>query len=376
MHLKLEKLQKIVKKAIKDEKRGDLLKEEITRVVGPVVVTTVDLRLMAETANKRLDVLEKSGQQINPAKTSVLLKFIDSSEPEVRRLVARLLPESFVKRLMFDANRSVRLAVAERLPSRFVSEMVKKWPTDDQLSSIFKQKKLYEQGLPSPKLSDEEFDVNGEEPLGDTARYDEHPGMTDTWYDTLARKLVSQCGSTIESNWEEKLVDTYVNGHKSQGYEIDSQKLLDAVYDHLSSRDKKSLEENTLQKIVANLREEETLNMNVMPVISEAIDVVDSLVKSRISPAEYIQKFENVFSVTKAAVPNVGRTQGINENFARVIIPSRAVLPVGSFRSIDEKAIDLYVDSWNRQRQLRNQPYRLSWSPNGTNKVSFHLGLS
>jgi hypothetical protein len=376
MHLKLEKLQKIVKNAIKDEKRGDLLKEEITRVVGPVVVTTVDLRLMAETANKHLDVLMKSGKRINPAKTSILLKFIDSSESEVRRLVARLLPESFVKRMMFDTSRSVRLAVAERLTSGLVFEMVKKWPSDDQLASTYRQKKLYEQGLPSPKLNDEEFDINGEEPLGDTAMYDDHPGMTDAWYDSLARKLVNQCGSTIESNWEEKLVDAYVNGHKSQGYEIDSQKLLDAVYDHLSSRDKKSLEENTLQKIVANLREEELMNTDVMPVINESIDVVDSLVKSNVSPAEYIQKFESVFSVTKTAVPNIGRKQGINENFARVIVPSNAMLPVSSFRSVDEKAIDLYVGSWNRQRQLRNQPYRLSWSPNGKNKISFHLGLS
>lgn len=376
MHLKLEKLQTIVKKAIKDEKRGGLLKEEITRVIGPVVVTTADLKLMAETANKHLDVLEKSGKRISPAKTSILLKFIDSSEPEVRRLIARLLPENFAKRLMFDANRSVRLAVAERLTSGLISEMVKKWPNDDQLVSAYKQKKLDEQGLPSPKLHDEEFDVNGEEPLGDTARYEDHPGLTDAWYDSLARKLVSQCGSTIESNWEEKLVDNYVNGHKSFGYEIDSQKLLDAVYDHLSSRDKKSLQENTLQKIVANLREEDVLSMDVMPIITESIDMVDTLVKSKLSPAEYIQEFENVFSVIKSAVPNVGKKQGINENFARVIIPSKAVLPVGSFRSIDEKAIDLYVDSWNRQRQLRNQPYRLSWSPNGTNKVSFHLGLS
>jgi hypothetical protein len=376
MHLKLEKLQKIVKNAIKDEKRGDLLKEEITRVVGPVVVTTVDLRLMAETANKHLDVLMKSGKRINPAKTSVLLKFIDSSEPEVRRLVARLLPESFVKRMMFDTSRSVRLAVAERLTSGLVFEMVKKWPNDDQLTSTYKQKKLHEQGLPSPKLNDEEFDINGEEPLGDTAMYDDHPGMTDVWYDSLARKLVNQCGSTIESNWEEKLVDTYVNGHKSQGYEIDSQKLLDAVYDHLSSRDKKSLEENTLQKIVASLREEELMNMDVMPIINESIDTVDSLIKSNVSPAEYIQKFESVFSVAKTAVPNIGKKQGINENFARVIVPSNAMLPVGSFRSIDEKAIDLYVGNWNRQRQLRNQPYRLSWSPNGKNKISFHLGLS
>lgn len=376
MHLKLEELQKLVTKVVKEEKRYDSLKEEVSRVVGPVVVTTHDLKLMAETANNHLDVLVRSGKQITPARTSVLLKFIDSGEPEVRRLIARLLPESFVRKMRFDANHAVRWAVAERLPAKIIAEMVKQFPSDDQLRTIYKSKKLYEAGLPSPKLADEEFDINGEKPLGDTAHYDDHPGMTDVWYDSLAREIVTKYGHTIETNWEEKAVDNYANGMKSQGVELDSEKLLDAIYDYLAKREENTLKEGTLRRIAASLRDEDTLDAPFMPVIGEGKDVVNSLLRSQVSPAEYIQQFESTFSVTKASVNNIGRKQGINENFARVIVPVEAILPAGTLRPNDEKALDTYTKSWNRQRQLRNQPYRLSWTPGTRGKVSFQLGLT
>ena len=376
MHLKLEELQKLVTKVVKEEKRYDSLKEEISRVVGPVVVTTHDLKLMAETANNRLDVLARSGQQIKPVKTSVLLRFIDSHEPEVRRLIARLLPESFVRKMKFDKNYAVRWAVAERLSSKLVAEMIRKFPNDDQLRTIYKTKKLNEAGLPSPKLADEEFDINGEKPLGDTARYEDHPGMTDVWYDSLARDIVNKHGRTIEASWEEKAVDTYANGLASQGVEIDSKKLLDAVYEFLAKRDENSLEENTLRKIVATLREEVVLETPYMPIVRENVDTVSDLLKSHVSPVEYIQKFETTFSVVKSAVDNVGKKQGINENFARVVVPAEATLPMGSLRPSDEKALDTYTKNWNRLRQLRNQPYRLSWTPDTEGKVSFCLRLS
>ena len=375
MKLRLDKLQKIVKNVVNEEKRYDLLKEEITRALGPVVVTTHGPRLMAETANDRLDVMLRCNNQIGPTKTSVLVKFINSDEPQVRRLVARLLPESFLRKMMFDSDQSVRWSVAERLPSNMIAEMVKRWPSDDHLRTVYRSKKLFEAGLPSPKLSDEEFDINGEKPLGDTARYDEHPGMTDLVYDSLARDFVKQYGRTLETHWEETAARTYANGMKSQGVEVDTQKLIDAIYELLSKRDEKSLEENVFKSLAATLREADTMEAPYMPVIEERIDKVDALINSRASSSEYIHDFENLFKVSKSSVHNIGKGQGINENFSRVIVPSEATLPTRNLRPTDERALDMYVRNWNRQRQLRNQPYKLSWSPGGRDKVTFQLGL-
>ena len=374
MRLKLEELQKVVKKVVNDEKRVDALKEELTRCIGPTVVTTHGLKLMAETANNQLDVILHKGRQPKQPRTSVLLRFIDSDVPEVRRLVARLLPENFVRKMIGDSDFGVRLALAERLPADDVKKLLNR-PGSDQIRVIYNRKRLQEAGLPNPKIDGEEFDINGGGPLGDTSLSDKHPGLTDQWYDTQARNLIKNFGGNLEGHWEENAVKTYCNGMKSQGIEIDHEKLLDAVFDHLANRDEKVVEEGSLKSIIKKLRLEEAMNTEVMPVISESIDPVAELNSSGRSPSEFASKFEEIYGVIKGPVANPGINLGINENFSRIIVPIDARVPGRSMSPADEKAIDSYVKIWNRQREIRKQPYRISWHPTQGNRVSFQLGV-
>lgn len=380
MQLKLEELQKVVKRVVNAEKSNELLMSEISKAIGPKVLTTHGVKLMAESANDQLDIIEKLGKKPNQVKTSVLLKHMTSNESEVRKLVARLLPENHVKNMMIDSDPSVRAAVAERLPRVFVREMMKKNPQDDHLRSIYNAKSLNEAGLPSPKEVEPHLDLYGEFPVGDAYDDTEHPGFTDTWYNSLAHKIINgptAYGNNIEGNWEEKTVQNICNSYLSQGIEIDHDKLLKCVYDHMDMRDEASLknESASLKSIVQRLRLEEAYNPVMLQVEVEETDPVADLLEGRHSMQSFMNEFEKLFQVEKGSVKNPGKKQGINESFSRIVSPSHAFLPAGNLRAVDEQALDMYVKHWNNKRNLLNQPYRLSWLPGANNKVNFQLGL-
>lgn len=373
MGLKLNELQKVVRNVVKKERNIDTLRGEIVRTLGPTILVSRGLERMAESANERLDILEatdKPYQQIRPA---LLLKFIDSDSPEVRKLVARLLPESFLKVFMKDSDPSVRAITARRLPLNLVSEMVRRFPKDDTLRDIAKMKRLVEAGLPDPEIEDEEFDMYGEEPIGDVFGDIDYPDLTDAWYDTTALKIINMYGRNIEEQWEEATVHQYVDSMASMGVEVDREKLFDAVYDLLQTRADVVLEENSLSSIAKRLRLEDT---NVMPIISESVDPVQQLLSFKTSPSEYIKKFEEVFSVKYTMSMNPASIV-MSEGPAKIRHPASAVLLDNSIRSIDERAVDVYVDAWNSKNSVKGETYyRLSWSPDIVGGlVNFHLEL-
>lgn len=374
MGLKLKELQKVVKSVIKEEKNSQLLSAEVVRVLGPTILTSRGLEKMAESANERIDVLEATNRNYGQIRPSLLLKFIDSDSAEVRKLVARLLPESFLKMMMTDRDPSVRAMVAQRLPSSLVKEMRRRFPTDDTLRTIESFKKLTEAGLPDPEVSDEEFDMYGEMPLSDATDDIEHPGLTDTWYNTLALKIVNMYGRNIEEQWEEDTVHRYVDSMKSMGVDVDRDKLMTAVYDLLEQRDEKILGESSLKAIAQRLRNEE---MVVMPVITESVDPVEALMSSGYSNNQYIEKFEELFSV-QSKVAQTSRFLGLVESSEKVVHPSSATLPGRYVREADERALDTYVKVWNAREQItKDVPYKLSWSSDAEtiNMVNFHLEL-
>jgi len=369
MQLKLEELHKVVKKVVKEEKAVDSFRNEISRALGPTVLVSHGLQLMAESANDRLDFLKHAGQSHGIVKTSTLLRFVGSESPEVRKLVARLLPENFLKSMMRDKDYGVRGAVAERLPHRLVAEMTERFPNDDQLKTIERSKRLTEAGLPDPESQEDIFDMYGEFPLGTTDV--DAPGLNDQWYKTLAHKIVSLYGGNIEGQWEELSVKRYCDSLRSFKDEIDQQKLLDNVYEILDAKDDAALEES-FKGLAQRLREEDEANINVMPVISEAVDPVETLLESGLSSSEYVKLFEELFEVQKGSVSNPGRKQGILESVARIVCPVSAKTPRQSIRSLDERAIDTYVKCWNTQRDIKNQPFKMSWSPD-VDGVNFHV---
>jgi hypothetical protein len=184
-------------------------------------------------------------------------------------------------------------------------------------------------------------------------------------------------GKNLEGNWEEKSVNNYFNALKtSSEFDVDKDKLLDKVYDLLAQRDKKVLElkEGSLAAIAKSLRQQDMVESASFPIISLDRDEVQSLIEGMLPPREYIKKFEDIFSVEKKAVENPGRKQGINENVLKIVSPYSATFPKSRIRPCDEKAVDMYVKHWNSQRMLKNQQYKISWSPLDNETVTFKLG--
>jgi len=372
MGLKLNELQKVVRNVVKKERNVDTLRGEIVKTLGPTIVVSRGLERMAESANERLDILEAMDRPYQPIRPALLLKFIDSDSPDVRKLVARLLPESFLKVFMKDSDPAVRAVTARRLPGHLVSEMVRRFPKDDTLRDIARTKRLTEAGLPDPEIEDEEFDMYGMEPIGDVFGDIDYPDLTDAWYDTTALKILNTYGRNIEEQWEEATVHRYVDSVASMGIEVDRQKLLDAVYDHLEKRADAVLEESSLASIAARLRLDAA---EVMPIVSETIDPVQALLVNRHSFGEYIKKFEEVFSVKFTTSINPA-SKVMMESPTRVKHPTSATTTVATIRSIDEQAIDAYVKAWNVKNHVKGETYyRLTWSPADDRLVNFHLEL-
>lgn len=373
MGLKLKELQKVVKKVVREEKNSKALCEEITKVLGPTIVSSHGVETMSRSANERLDILEALDRRVGSARPSILVKFVHSDSAETRKLVARLLPEHFLKMLMNDPAPSVRAAVARRLPLRLVEDMCRSFPKDDNLYSIKSSKKLLESGLPTPKVDDEEFDMYGDEPMGDMVGELDMPDLTEAWYDSQAQKLCSFYGGNIEGHWEEIAVRRFCDSMASMGVEVDEEKLMDAVYQVLADRDEAALEEGFLKRVSSSLLAE---SMEVMPVISEDIDIVDEM--SSLAGSNYIEKFEEVFSVEHSKSQNPSYLAGINEGVRVVTHPSAATSPHRVVTVSDERAIDSYVRAWNSREHLSgNDTYSLKWShdPETINMVNFHLEL-
>jgi len=374
MSLKLKELQKVVDKIVRNESSARALQEEILRVLGPTILTSRGLVRMAKSANARLDVLEATGRSCSQVKPSLLVKFVSAESPEVRRLVARLVPENFLKLFVRDSDPAVREATARRLPLPLIKEMTKRFPKDDTLKTIHRSRSLVEAGLPDPKIVAEPFDMYGEESMDEMIGEVEDSDFSDTWYATAARNIIKQYGSNIERQWEELAVSRYCASMKSMGVEIEQEKLLDAVYDCLDERDESILDEGLFKKLANRLRLDEVA---VMPVLSESVDPVKGLISSVCTSREYIKKFEESFGVKYVSSVNPAH-RILAEGPERVSHPASVVLPVFSFRNVEERALDTYVSAWNTRESFKgNTPYRLSWSPSPevVNMAHFHLEL-
>ena len=372
MGLKLNELQKVVKNVVKNERNIDAFRGEITRTLGPTILISRGLERMAASANDRLDILEVTDKSYEKIRPALLLKFIDSTSPTVRKLIARLLPETFLKRFMKDSDPSVRSAVAVRMPLRLINEMIRYFPKDDMLRQIFKDKRLSEAGLPTPKVEDEEFDIYGIKPIGNISSSFDYPDLTDSWYNTLALKIINTYGRDIEQQWEEAIAHRYVDSMASMGVEVDLQHLLDSIYELLEKREDAALKENSLASLAARLRLEETVIMPIIP----GIDPVLQLIESKTSPGTYIKKFEELFSVKYTTSKNPAANI-IAEATSRVQHPISAQLSSNSIRSIDERAVDTYVNVWNSKNKMNGENYyNLVWTQGDKNRtVNFSLEL-
>jgi len=381
MHLKLEELQKVVKKTIKEEQRHSAIREELFRVFGPPVMISKNHEKVAEAVNEQLDICESTGRQIQRGivKTSILVEASVDDSAIVRKMAARLLPEKMVVRLLNDPSSSVRCAAAKRCAYSLVKESIKKFPHDDQLKTIVRLKKLQEAGLPTPKVNDEPFDMYGEEPLGDAARtkYSDKD-FSDEWYSRLAHKLCTEYGKNLEGNWEETIATRVAASQYSvSGAKIDREKLLKCIYDCVKEREDAILGEGSLKAIAKRLLREAHMDDAVMPLIEDRNDPVSDLLESNCSSAKYVEEAEKLFSVRKSTVPAGIKKYRLGEgSHKETLIPVNAKVPGGNMNVTVENALDRYVDSWNKRQALEGEPYRLSWGLGAAlDSVSFNLTL-
>lgn len=381
MQLKLEELQRVAKKTIREEQKHEALREELFRVFGPPVMVSKNCDKVAEAVNEQLDLFESSGRDVQrgAVKTSVLVEAAVSNSAVVRKVAARLLPVKMATRLLTDPSSSVRCAAAKRLPYEVVKEAAKLFPKDDQLKTITKQKKLFEGGLPKPETNDEPFDMYGEEALGDAVRTKvSDKELPDSWYDRLAAKLCAEYGANLEGNWEEILATRVAASYFStSGVKLNRDKLLDAIYNCIKEREESVLGEGSLKSIAARLLRESYLDDAVLPIIEDRNDPVSDLLESNYSSAQYVTEAEKLFMVRKSSVPSGIKKYRLGEgSHKETLIPVNAKIPNGKMTVAVEGALDRYVDSWNKRQALEGEPYRLSWGPGAAlDSVGFNLTL-
>jgi hypothetical protein len=384
MRLRLEELQKVVKRAVNEERAADALRAEVNRVLGPAVIAEGRIEIVAEAANDRIDVLERTGRASRLAfRPGVTTRFLDHTNPEVRKFAARVVPEKFLGRLVNDRSSVVRAAVARRIPLNSVSEMLKKFPHDDEVRHIYKQRKLSEGGLPKPKVQDEPFDMYGEDRLGDAVKQDEGAELSEQWYRSCAMRFMNDYGRNIEYTWEEVTARRYAASVKAtSGVEIDEAKLLKAIKELIKEREDRALERSALKETLSFLRRQEDrelMSESAMPIIEEQEDPVRDLLESSLTPSTYVERANSVFRVQEATIPAGIRKYRLGELNARVsTVPVIGFLPhKRGFRAIDERALDAYCTNWNDRQAVQGEPLRLEWSnhPDDANKISFTVVL-
>lgn len=381
MHLKLDSLQKLLDRTLDEERHGRELKAEIGRVLGPVVVTEGRLHEVVAAANDRLDVLARTGRigalEWEPRLTP---KWLDHRDPEVRKFAARIVPERYLPKAANDRNPEVRAAVAGRLPLNAVREMIKRFPRDDGLRAVFRQRKLHEAGVKKPTEQPLGHDPTKDaERLGDTVRTGKAPELTEAWYQAQAQRLMYEYGQNIEYAWEEIAVHRYCTSLKAtSGVEVDEAKLLKNVKRLIKEKEDMALKRDALNETLAWLEgraEQELIEEGMMPEFQETVDPVWALVEGGLTRDQYLEKAAKVFQIQESVMPLGIRKYRLGEGNARqTLVPCIGWLPHHEgFRAVDERALDVFCENWNRRQQQAGEPLRLEWTvhPGDAGKVSF-----
>jgi hypothetical protein len=353
MRLKITDLQRIVEETVQEKKAVENFCSEIKKSFGPTIIIANDVVTLAEQANDRLDVLERTGRR-NYVKISseTALAVAYHKDKEVRRLAIRLLPENFAHKFINDKVSSVRAAAAQNSSIEIVEQAIKRYPQDDTLHNILKQKRLSES---KPALKSAASSPEGESFL------------SDAWYESKARKLIQDYGRTLDTGWVSAAVNQYCSASRAVNrYNIDSYKLMKKVVELIADREDERREKLELKESVGMISQE----------ADSSVDQVESLLTSILPASEYLSKAHEVFSMK---LTKLVKDDELNESKLEFIsVPMSGVLPHGSsLRFNDEVALDTYVKHWNGKQTLQGSRYRLSWSPHPEiqNKIKFYLGL-
>ena len=374
MQLKLKKLQGIVKETMKKEKAAHQLMREAVQVFGPSVeVSSVPQKVFA-TINDQLSIMESRGQDlpIGVLKVSSLLAAAETSK-EARKLAARLLPEKYAVKFLSDKDSSVRCAVANRLSYDQLTETLRRFPSDDQLSTIANRKLLSEAGIPTPKVEDEHFDMYGDGPIGEVLDGYEPEDLTDGWYKRTAVKIFNDYRGRLDGNWKHLAISRLCSSiYATTGVKVDAMKLrevLDEVCENYGFIKEGFYLNEVKEKFLSESIEQEA---DAMPILEESFfaDPVKDLLKENTSKISFINSADELFSVTHELIEESLRSGDVQD----VEVPQYGRLPKGyNWNSTAEKALDRYVDSWNTRATARGSNCKISWSYGFDTKINFSV---
>lgn len=374
MQLKLKKLQGIVKEAMKKEKSALQLAREVSQVFGPSVEVSNDPRQIFIAANDKLSVMESRGIDlpVGSIKVSTLLAAADTNK-EARKLAARLLPEKYAIKFLSDKDSSIRCAVAKRLTYVQLSEVLSRFPSDDQLATIAKSKKLFEAGIPDPKEFDNKFDIYGDGPISEVLDGYGDEDLTDAWYKKTAKKIYDDHKGRFDGNWKVLAVSRLCSSiYATSGVKIDPMKLRQEVDILVGSGG--VLEESYFKSIHHNLLNESTEEeTKVMPILEEEFftDPVSQMLENS-TRSSIVEAAENLFKIKHTIIQEI-----IDEETGELqeaSVPTSGRLPRGTtWTSSSEKALDKYVQGWNNRAVFRGANSRIDWTYGLDTAIEFAL---
>jgi len=349
MRLKLSDLQKVVKETLQEKSHTEAFCNEIKKVFGPSVVVNDNLESLVEAANERLDVIEYVGRETVNFSRKVALAMSTHESPEVRKLVARVLPENASTILLFDPAANVRLAAAKKAKKEVLEEAVKKFPKDSALQDLFEEKK-------KEKVSAVEA----------AAGHDNEDMLSDDWYEGVARKLIQDYARSLDTTWQTSAVKQFCSSVRSSTrIPVDPIKLMDKMSELLKKHDDAREEYLELKE-----------NAQFQMIISQ--DLVDDMMCESLSPQLFIERCNDVFNIKYSELPRAIMKFKIEEGTKARKIPISCTLPHGKApRRIDELALDSYVKHWNDKQKLNGEPFVVRWSPHpdSANKITFKVEL-
>jgi hypothetical protein len=359
----VNELKKVLKQTLAEEKAVEMLREEITHNLGPIVVTDVKLERLAENVNDRIDVLEHTGRGSNlNFRPSTVLRFAEHKNPEVRRLAARLLPERFAEKFVLDKDPAVRHAAARKAPIHLVKEMLRRNPSDDELHLIYRGRTL--------KESAKEKSVG--ERLKGAVKSPAAPELSDFAYKNLAKTAIRDYNSNIEGQWDEPWVARYCASMKAtSGVQYDPKKLWEEIQSQLKDKDDRTLERYSLKEVASRLVE------SCDSHFYEEVDPLSNLLEANLSAHEYVNVANALFKIRESIMPAGLRKYRVSEGkISDIMVPCTGKLPPGTtMNSRIEKAIDLYTNNWNDIQARRGEPVKINWTPNTMSIGSFSFNV-
>lgn len=366
MSIKLKQLKDVVARAKENEKLSSVLREEITRVTNSaVLVEDRDLGEICEDAIDHISTMNRLGHEPTRFKTSTLLKMVENVDPQVRRLAGKMLPEGQLYRLINDKDFYVRSEVATRVSMNELKTMIRKHPADDNLRTIYKTRLHEAEGM---------LYLSGKR-LGDAGKQKDEPLLTDAWYDNMAGIIFRDVGHSTGFNVNMYNLARQFAQHSnaSFGVDISVDKLVDALNDLIEAEDDKVLERTSALKESVNYLKTSSFLNETLILVPNDLDSVEELLESRVGGQEYLTRAEQIFSIIHNAPNRQQAKLLLREGIDSLDeLPVSGVLQVETIRLVDEKALDRYVDIWNKSQMVEGNTLRISWQNYG-NEIAFEV---